>query len=485
MLTGSLYAQGSGAQYLEEQPQHEISLWGGYGLSTLKYDLSFGNRTPGCGGLIGIGYNYYLTYHWSVGLGLEYSMLSAKSEFPNFMDNYVIPGWENERPLNLEVSSSKYKQSYNVSYLNIPLIAQYQLDVWDEHKFYVAGGVKLGIPMSGKYKSEGDFFANAYERKTDGTNTGDAYGTNLKEKGFGSRTESSNKGTFDTKANVILTIEPGMKWRLNDKLALYTGVFLDYGLSDIRKNSDDSKSMIQHDVDSKGKFSGYTFSNALESQYSREAGNAKAFTDRVSTLSVGLKVRLGFAFGEPKDKKRDKKSEQLTAEDVDRIVSDNTQRIIDNQDKGLNYMAQNTQMIIDSQDKGFRDIKDLLNKHNEKEKQEVKEGRRLETVSAFELDETRVQTSMHDALQKNLEALRSNPAMKILLVGHTDDIGGVNYNMNLGKRRAESIKDWLVSQGINGSRITVESKGNTAPIVPNINDENRKFNRRVEFIIVK
>jgi outer membrane protein OmpA-like peptidoglycan-associated protein len=171
--------------------------------------------------------------------------------------------------------------------------------------------------------------------------------------------------------------------------------------------------------------------------------------------------------------------EQLTAKDVDEIVSRSIQRIIDSQTDGFNDMARNTQRIIDGQNKGLSD------KDYDEEKQEIKVGRRLETVSGFELDETNVQASTHPTLQKNLEALKSNPAMKILLIGHTDDIGGVNYNQNLGKRRAESIKDWLVSQGINGSRITVDSKGNTVPIVPGVTDENRAHNRRVEFIIVK
>jgi len=467
-----------------EQQIHEVSAWGAFGLSTLNYDLSFGEKTPGLGFMGGIGYNFYFNHDWSVGLGLEYSALSAESKFDNFRDNYEIPGAVNDKPLNLELISSEYKQSYNAAYLNIPITAQYQIPVWFEHKFYVAGGVKLGIPLSGTYKSEGDFVATAFERKSDGTNTGSAY--DMTEKGFGNRTESGNDGDFDTKFNVILTIEPGMKWQLSDQLTLYTGVFLDYGLSNIRKNSSEPEMrMIQYDADGKGKFADYSFNNALESQYTSENGNTNFFTDRINTISFGIKLKLGFGFGDSRFKRVKQGDDKVTADDIDEIVSRNTQMIIDNQNEGFGGAAYNTQRIIDNQNKGFGDLKDALEKNNARERREIRDGSRLETISEFESNKTTISPEMEQALQKNVTALKSNPNMKVRLVGHTDDVGSSYYNMDLGMKRAVAVMEWLKAQGINSSRISVDSKGNTAPIVPNVDDANRKVNRRVEFIIVR
>ena len=81
-----------------------------------------------------------------------------------------------------------------------------------------------------------------------------------------------------------------------------------------------------------------------------------------------------------------------------------------------------------------------------------------------------------------LRAMQSRPEMELLIVGHTDNTGSRDFNMELSEKRAESVKAWLVNKGIDASRLTTTGKGPDEPIVPNTTPENLQKNRRVEFI---
>lgn len=69
------------------------------------------------------------------------------------------------------------------------------------------------------------------------------------------------------------------------------------------------------------------------------------------------------------------------------------------------------------------------------------------------------------------------------IVGHTDSIGKKSYNQTLGLKRANAVKRWLVSQGIDGKRIITSSRGETSPIASNKSKEGRAKNRRAVITI--
>ena len=70
---------------------------------------------------------------------------------------------------------------------------------------------------------------------------------------------------------------------------------------------------------------------------------------------------------------------------------------------------------------------------------------------------------------------------RMILEGHTSDLGDADYNMALGKQRAEAVKKYMVDQGIDPARIETISYGETQPGVPNDSAFNRKINQRVGF----
>ena len=69
------------------------------------------------------------------------------------------------------------------------------------------------------------------------------------------------------------------------------------------------------------------------------------------------------------------------------------------------------------------------------------------------------------------------------VTGHTDSVGTIEYNYNLGLKRAEVVEKYLENKGINTSGMIIESKGKTQPAADNITDTGRAKNRRTEISI--
>jgi OOP family OmpA-OmpF porin len=72
----------------------------------------------------------------------------------------------------------------------------------------------------------------------------------------------------------------------------------------------------------------------------------------------------------------------------------------------------------------------------------------------------------------------------IIAVGHTDSVGSDAYNQRLSVRRAEAVKSYLVSKGIEKNRVYTEGKGEKQPVADNKTSEGRAKNRRVEIEVV-
>ncbi|MCB0733540.1 MAG: OmpA family protein [Flavobacteriales bacterium] len=76
--------------------------------------------------------------------------------------------------------------------------------------------------------------------------------------------------------------------------------------------------------------------------------------------------------------------------------------------------------------------------------------------------------------------LLDNPTLQASVEGHTDDVGDDAANMNLSQSRADAVRNYLISKGVDGSRITAKGYGETDPIATNSTEEGRALNRRVE-----
>ncbi|MGA0556700.1 OmpA family protein [Larkinella sp. VNQ87] len=87
-------------------------------------------------------------------------------------------------------------------------------------------------------------------------------------------------------------------------------------------------------------------------------------------------------------------------------------------------------------------------------------------------------------LDRLVKFLEVNPDVKIEVSGHTDNQGGVANNLDLSKKRAQAVVDYLAKAGVAPARIKSAGYGETRPVAPNTSEENRKLNRRIEWKIL-
>jgi outer membrane protein OmpA-like peptidoglycan-associated protein len=86
-------------------------------------------------------------------------------------------------------------------------------------------------------------------------------------------------------------------------------------------------------------------------------------------------------------------------------------------------------------------------------------------------------------LDKLVAFLNNYPNRSVVIEGHTDNQGSDDYNMGLSERRADSVKSYLMEQGISSQRLVASGKGETQPLADNESESGRQQNRRVEVII--
>lgn len=102
----------------------------------------------------------------------------------------------------------------------------------------------------------------------------------------------------------------------------------------------------------------------------------------------------------------------------------------------------------------------------------------------FETNSDQLQPGSFNALDKLYNFLNANNELRIIIRGHTDNVGDADMNHDLSMRRAKSVYDYLLKKGINAVRLDYEGLGESEPIADNDTEAGREENRRTEFRVV-
>ena len=103
----------------------------------------------------------------------------------------------------------------------------------------------------------------------------------------------------------------------------------------------------------------------------------------------------------------------------------------------------------------------------------------------FETNSAELNATSYEELGRVARLMLDNPEIHLEIAAHTDDVGADAFNLLLSNRRAQSVTSYLVSQGISVARLRSRGYGKSQPLVPNISDENRALNRRVEMRVIE
>jgi peptidoglycan-associated lipoprotein len=105
----------------------------------------------------------------------------------------------------------------------------------------------------------------------------------------------------------------------------------------------------------------------------------------------------------------------------------------------------------------------------------------LEQIVFFDYDEATIRADAQEALAAKVPLLRANPAIRLRIEGHADERGSVEYNLALGFRRANAVRDYLSGFGLDARRFETFSMGEDRPLVTGSNEAAWSQNRRAEF----
>jgi OOP family OmpA-OmpF porin len=146
-----------------------------------------------------------------------------------------------------------------------------------------------------------------------------------------------------------------------------------------------------------------------------------------------------------------------------------------------------------AKDIDYNRIEEMIKKYvPKKEKEDMLVGIPPESVEQhwvligvnFDLNSARLTKESFPILFYSFQILQNNPEMNVEIQGYTDNTGPKDFNLKLSERRAEVVKEYLVSKGINADRLTVKGFGESDPAASNETPEGRELNRRIEFKII-
>jgi outer membrane protein OmpA-like peptidoglycan-associated protein len=101
----------------------------------------------------------------------------------------------------------------------------------------------------------------------------------------------------------------------------------------------------------------------------------------------------------------------------------------------------------------------------------------------FDFNKATLKPEAKTQLARVLQAVKEQPGLRTHVVGHTDSVGSDAYNMGLSQRRAASVADYLVQNGVPRQTVTTDHRGEREPVASNATDDGRAQNRRVEITV--
>lgn len=253
--------------------KHLVSVYGGYGISTLKYSPQFGEYVGGMGMNFGADYYYFFNNKWGISAGLNYSMYS--SEF-NLTGNTSWSAVDSENEtFSLNGVWNGWVEQHKISTLGIPIMGRYRHHF--NPKWSVIGGLgfKTAFLVANSVKStEGTAVLSGYYPRLN------AHFEDILYQGFnehGYRVESE----FETSINLSAVAEVGFNYYINPAWAIMSGIYFDYGLTNLSSGSNEPLVGYESMTDTP-KYNTVASSNV---------------TSKESSLAVGVKIGVVYDFG--------------------------------------------------------------------------------------------------------------------------------------------------------------------------------------------
>lgn len=441
LLSGVAHSQETG---------HYLKFDLGAGQHRINYAPENGTVKPGFGFTGNLTYNYFFAPNWGFGTGIAVQTFKSTATL-NFMSTTPSVDTDGDS-FDYRANFNNWQESQKMLMLEIPIALNYRQQFGDNLGILISGGTKISLPVRSVYETVGgEITTTGYYPQWNVELSG------MPQHGFDTYSEFPSSD-IDAKLNFSLFANLGALYKISEKMDLYIGAYVNYGLSDVFNAVDREVYQVNEGI-----YNGTLASNQIS---------------KANLVSVGVKVGINLRlFSKNNDhavmpvQLEIPYSEQLPVEPVKiEIIPDKEEVESIATDTISEEPTETVTIVVVEEEIDWRLIASQ---------------KASQIGHHFNKNNSSLDDNSDTSLSELSEIIKNNPDINLLIIGHTCDLGSEEINQRLGLRRAESLKEKLIEQGIPASRITTESRYYLEPLVPNTSEENRAKNRRVEVKIVE
>ena len=413
----------------------EVTLKANAGIQGLNNSSIYGSGDVKLGAGLGVGYTYYFTKTWGLTTGFDVNLYRTDFALhPNTtLSSYEVD--DQGSGFEYRVSPSGYTEKQQLYGLSIPLMLTYKSNTSGSTGFYAGFGGKVLFPIH--YKS--DIKASSMQL------SGYYPDLNLEiddlpNHGFGALSNYSGEAEGSLKTTFTASAEAGLYFKLKSHLNLYTGVYADYVITNLFK--DTHSNIVSYS------------SEGLTAVKPHGVFGSEKGLEKSKVLAVGLQVKLGFSLHK-------ETPAQEIEEVVPTIIEEAVEEVVIEETVAVEEVIKETKPTLTIEEKGT-----------------------ITTPLSFgSIDNIEINAELASKLDRIAAILKTHNELGVTITGHTCDVGSESTNDRIGQQRADAVASYLVNKGIDRSRMTLISKGEIQPLVPNNSAANRIQNRRVTISI--
>jgi OmpA-OmpF porin, OOP family len=252
--------------------------------------------------------------------------------------------------------------------------------------------------------------------------------------------------------------------------------------------------------DHEDQFSLFITADGQKGYYSHEEATRDGYSiSKIYEIDIPEGSRIKFRSNYVKGVVRDKETQQKLRARIEliNIEKNRVESIVESDSVSGEYLIVLTQgseyalyinrarYVFQSLNFNYSEVKDFKPITMNVDLEKIKTGTRVVLKNLFfDVDKYELKDKSGTELSKIIQFLKENPSTRLEISGHTDNTGSAQYNRQLSEKRARSVFQYLIDNGIDPKRLSPKGYGPDIPVASNDNEEGRTLNRRIEFKIL-
>ena len=450
----------------------------GGGLNSMLYNTVDGKSGLGFGFDAGIHYARFFNRWIGLGFGVQYtnSNVNITYNWSEVTPGMVHPSNPNT-PCDFTTSFNNFRERQNVGLISIPVEVMFRKVVSDNWAVIFGAGLQLDLPIYGNYIAKG----GSYTTTGVFPELGPHVISDMPEHGFSTYNTAQNAKINNlAKVGGSVIADLGGRVALSKNWGLYIGIYAGYGFTNLLAGAKTETVVAINPADpSKINYNG-TFDSGA--------------TDKVNLIRAGLKIAVDCGWYDKSRRKKTVVAEEtiITPTDtiavvaVEPVSNEPTEAEIAAAEAAAEAAAKAEAERLAAEAAALEAAKKAEQAAAEAHYEALKT--KVESIDFhFESagEKFNFNSNERPVVDELCEMMKADKSIKVLITGHTDNTGDAAKNLNYyGVKRAEALKNYMVSQGVSADQITCESKGQTQPVAPNTTKENRALNRRAHITVL-